>query len=77
MEKLFQLGFIFNKQIANHISFYHKTLFLPNQTILVREEANQYSITGQETIIKDLEKDLNNKGLKEVKTSNVLGLLEC
>lgn len=77
VEKLFQLGFIFNKQIANHISFYHKTLFLPNQTILVREEANQYSITGQETIIKDLEKDLNNKGLKEVKTSNVLGLLEC
>ena len=77
VDKLFQYGFIFDKHIENYISFYHKTLFLPNQTILVREEANQYSITGQETIIKDLEKDLNNKGLKEVKTSNVLGLLEC
>jgi len=59
VDRLFQLGFIFNRQIENYISFYHKTLFLPNQTILVRKEANQYSITGQETIIKDLEKDLN------------------
>ena len=77
MDKLFQCGFIFNRQIESYISFYHKSLFLPNQTILVRKEANQYSITGQSTIIKHLEKDLNNTGLKEVKTLNVLGLLEC
>ena len=77
VDKLFQCGFSFDKQIENYISFYHKTLFLPNQTILVRKETNQYSIIGEATIIKDLEKDLNNTGLKEVKTSNVLRLLEC
>lgn len=59
VDKLFQCGFIFNRQIESYISFYHKTLFLPNQTILIRKEANQYSIIGEATIIKDLEKDLN------------------
>lgn len=59
VDKLFQCGFIFNRQIESYISFYHKTLFLPNQTILVRKEANQYSIIGEATIIKDLGKDLN------------------
>lgn len=78
VDKLFQFDFSFHRQIENYISFYHKTLFLPKQTILVRKEANQqYSITGQVTIIKHLERDLNNKDLKEVKTSNVLGLSEC
>jgi len=59
VDKLFQLGFSFDKQIESYISFYHKTLFLPNHTILVRKEANQYSIIGEATIIKDLGKDLN------------------
>lgn len=59
VEKLFQCGFIFDRRIENYISFYYKTLFLPNQIILIREEVNQYSITGQARIIKHLEEDLN------------------